>query len=74
LNQSDVQKAFAEYDRQNRISNSKLGAVLAIIMMPAGASLDYFVYGSEHLWKFLRLRLLCSLLVDVVLALFWTSF
>jgi signal transduction histidine kinase len=77
LNQSDVQKAFAEYDRQNRISNSKLGAVLAIFMMPAGSMLDYFVYGQKHpelLWKFFGLRLLCSFLVGVVLALFWTNF
>ena len=77
MNQSDVQKAFAEYDRQNRISNSKLGAVLAIIMMPLGASLDFFVYrsrGTHLLWTFFELRVLCSLLVGVVLALFWTNF
>jgi len=74
VNQNEIQQAFAEYDRQNRISNSKLGAILAIIMMPAGASLDFFVYGKHHLWEFLQLRLLCSLLVGVVLALFWTPF
>jgi signal transduction histidine kinase len=77
VNQNEVQQAFAEYDRQNRISNSKLGAVLAIFMMPAGASLDYFVY-KKHvpnlLWEFLGLRLLCSLMVGGVLALFWTNF
>jgi signal transduction histidine kinase len=80
VNQNEVQQAFAEYDRQNRISNSKLGAVLAIIMMPLGASLDYFVYyrnrpdGAELLRRFFELRVLCSLLVGVVLALFWTNF
>ncbi len=72
MNQSDVQQAFADYERQIRISNSKVGAILAIIMMPAGASLDYFVYGSTHLWRFFQLRLLCSVLVGVVLLLFWT--
>ncbi|HLH57460.1 MAG TPA: ATP-binding protein [Verrucomicrobiae bacterium] len=70
----ELQNAFAEYDRQARISNSKLGAVLAVIMMPAGASLDYFVYGPSQVWPFLKLRLLCSLLVAIVWALFLTPF
>jgi signal transduction histidine kinase len=74
VNQNEVQKAFAEYDRQVRISNSKLGAVLAMILMPAGASLDYFVYGSGRLWEFLKLRLLCSVLVAVVWGLFFLPF
>lgn len=74
MSQSDVQTAFAEYDRQNRISNSKLGAVLAIIMMPAGVLLDLAVYGPAQAWQFLQLRLICSALVGIVLALFWTSF
>ena len=74
MNQTEVQIAFAEYDRQERIRNSKLGAVLAVIMMPAGAALDYFVYGPERLWEFLKLRLLCSLLVGVVWFMFLTPF
>src|SRR5581483_198706 len=76
VNQNEVQKAFSEYDRQVRISNSKLGAVLAIIMMPAGASLDWFVYPDDRalVWHFLKLRLLCSFLVGIVLALFLTPF
>jgi signal transduction histidine kinase len=74
VNQNEIQGAFAEYDRQVRISNSKLGAVLAIIMMPAGASLDYFVYGRARVGEFLKLRLLCSFLVGVVLVLFLTPF
>jgi signal transduction histidine kinase len=74
VKQNELQQAFADYDRQVRISNSKLGAVLAIIMMPAGVSLDYFVYGPTKVWAFLKLRLLCSLLVGVVWALFLTEF
>ena len=71
MSNDNVQQAFAEYDRQVRISNSKLGAVLAIILMPAGAALDHFVY-PDRLWEFLKLRLLCSLLVGVVWFLFLT--
>ena len=74
MNQNQIQEAFADYDRQVRISNSKLGAVLAIIMMPAGASLDYFVYGPARVGEFLKLRLLCSLLVGIVWLLFMTTF
>ena len=73
MNQNAVQQAFSEYDREVRISNSKLGAVLAIILMPAGAALDYFVY-QDRVWEFLKLRLLCSLLVGVVWFLFLTPF
>ncbi|MDB6024878.1 MAG: integral rane sensor hybrid histidine kinase [Verrucomicrobiales bacterium] len=50
-----------------------MGAILAIIMMPAGFVLDYFVY-PHKVWSFLQARLFCSLLVGVVLALFFTSF
>lgn len=76
MNQTEVQKAFSEYDRQVRISNSKLGAILAIIMMPAGSSLDWYVYPDRKdlIWEFLMLRLLCSFLVGIVLALFLTPF
>ncbi|HVV01662.1 MAG TPA: hypothetical protein VHH88_09900, partial [Verrucomicrobiae bacterium] len=71
MNQTELQNAFAKYDRQTRISNSKLGAVLAMILMPAGMALDYFVYGRSAnpawgmplVWKFLGLRILCSVLV-----------
>lgn len=73
MNQNEVQAAFAAYDREFRINNSKLGAVLAIILMPAGASLDYFVY-PDRLWDFLKLRLLCSSLVAVVWLLFLVPF
>jgi signal transduction histidine kinase len=73
LNDQEVQKAFADYDRQVRITNSKMGAVLAIIMMPAGFVLDYFVY-PQQVWTFLQARLFCSVLVGVVLGLFFTRF
>src|SRR3954464_6425754 len=66
-------KAFARYDRQVRISNSKLGSVLAMIMMPAGIMLDYFVY-PDKVWDLLKLRLVCSLLVGVVWGLLCTNF
>lgn len=66
-------KAFTRYDRQVRISNSKLGSILAMIMMPAGITLDYFVY-PDKIWDLLKLRLVCSFLVGMVFALLCTNF
>jgi signal transduction histidine kinase len=59
------QKTFNEQERRDRISNSKLASVLAIILMPAGMSLDYFVY-PQHLWIFLAVRILASCLISLV--------
>ncbi len=73
MNERVFDKEFAEYDRNVRIANSKLGAVLAIVLMPAGLVLDWFVY-PEKLWVFFQLRIFCSVLVGVVLALFFTNF
>lgn len=60
--------AFTEYERPIRISNYKVACVMAFIFMPAGASLDYFVY-PHHLWDFFKARLVC----DVLLALTWLA-
>ena len=62
LSRSEIRDAFAVYERRVRITNYKVGCALAFIFMPAGASLDFFVYPT-HLWQFLRLRLLCSVLL-----------
>ena len=69
----EIQKAFQEDDQKVRVNNSIGGCWLAITLMPAGLTLDYFVY-PEHLWFFLKLRLFCSLAVGVVLLLFYTPF
>lgn len=73
MEEQDVKTAFAEYDKRVRISNSRIGAIWAMILMPAGVTLDYFVY-RDYLWLFLGLRVLCSVLVFGVRSLFSTSF
>src|SRR5665213_582583 len=67
----EIQEAFRGDDQKVRINHSIGGCWLAITLMPAGFTLDYFVY-PEHLWFFLELRLFCSLAVGVVLFLFYT--
>ncbi|MFZ1073016.1 MAG: hypothetical protein WAO21_06215, partial [Verrucomicrobiia bacterium] len=61
----EIHDAFAVYERRVRITNYKVGCALAFIFMPAGASLDYFVYPGQ-LFEFLKLRLLCSALLAFI--------
>jgi signal transduction histidine kinase len=67
----DLRRAFADYERRVTIQNSKVGCLLGILFMPAGVSLDYFVYRDQTPF-FLQLRLLCSLLLGAVWWLFRT--
>jgi len=62
----EIHKAFAEYDRQVILNNVIVGCMIGIVLMPLGTLLDFYVYRSEVLY-FLKLRLLCSLLISA----FW---
>lgn len=63
----EIQSALAEYDKTDSISNSRVGCLLAIALMPLGSfSMDYFVYPA-HFWEFFRLRLASSVLTVFVL-------
>ncbi len=64
--------AFIEEERRVRIANSKGGCWLAIVLMPAGYSLDAGLYPEKAL-LFLKLRLLCALLVGGVLVVLYTK-
>src|SRR5438445_444367 len=68
----ELQAAFAEHERQVRISTGRLACWLVILLMPLGTLADYFIY-REHLGDFLKLRLLCSVLVLGVWVLHSTS-
>jgi two-component system sensor histidine kinase PhcS len=73
LNSQEIRTAFAEYDRQVTVSNFKVACVLGMILMPAGVVLDRFMYPGMAL-SFLKLRLVCSLLIAVFLAILLTPF
>ena len=62
---NQIQAAFAVYERRVRIQNYKVGCIMALIFVPAGASLDYFVY-PDKLAEFLGMRFLCSALLALV--------
>src|SRR5438132_9600589 len=70
---SQIRDAYSSYDRHDSISNSKVGCLLAIILMPlASFSMDYFTYPSQ-LWPFFQLRVTSALLTVIVLALLFTK-
>src|SRR6266403_2526777 len=73
LKQAEYREAFLENERQVRISTGKLACALVFVLMPLGVTADYFVY-PEHLIEFLKLRILCSLIIVGVWLLHYTSF
>src|SRR5512137_2104477 len=70
-NSREIQMAFAEYDRQETISNFKVACVIGMTLMPAGVILDHAVYPALAP-GFLKLRLLSSVLIGAFLTLLLT--
>ncbi|MGD8429829.1 MAG: histidine kinase dimerization/phospho-acceptor domain-containing protein, partial [Ectothiorhodospiraceae bacterium] len=58
-------------ERDYRVSASKIGCIVALVLVPAGATLDYVVY-PDQLRAFLLLRLLCDAFLGAILALHFT--
>jgi len=65
-NSREIQAAFAEYDRQETISNFKVACIIGMTLMPAGVILDYAVYPGLAA-QFLKLRFLSSVLIGAFL-------
>ena len=64
-------EAYREFDRNLRARQSTVGCALALAMMPAGFTLDWFVY--PHLtWRIFQVRLLCDVLLLPCLGLLLT--
>ncbi|HVZ81034.1 MAG TPA: ATP-binding protein [bacterium] len=69
----EILENYKVYDRRVRIDTIKLFCWLIFTLMPAGFTLDYFVY-PDHLWAFLKMRLVCSAIVAVLWVMVQTSF
>src|SRR5487761_2644294 len=54
---------YQAYDREITIRKTQWGCVLGILLVPVFGLLDFFVFKPEQAWKFLALRVLCSLLM-----------
>lgn len=70
---AEFRAAWAKNEREVRIRTGKLACLLVIVLMPAGVVLDWMVFKEFHV-QFFWLRLFCSLLVGVVLALHYLNF
>jgi signal transduction histidine kinase len=70
---ADHKHEFVLNEQQVRVNTGKIACILVIILMPFGASLDYFVYPGLLPWFFI-LRLGCSALVGVIWMLHHTAF
>lgn len=61
-----LESSFDAYERPIRVRNYKLGALLAGIFMPGGATLDYFMYGWKETLAFFPARIVSALLLAAV--------
>ena len=65
--QSAFLAAYRDSDQQLRLRHARAGCVLALILMPAGSFLDYFVY-PHWLWPIFEARWICNAFIAVVFA------
>jgi signal transduction histidine kinase len=61
----EFRAALQAHDRAERSHTGRIAALLVVFLMPAGISLDYFIYPGQ-LGRFLVLRLVCSALALVL--------
>jgi two-component system sensor histidine kinase PhcS len=61
-NSEEIRLAFHETERDVWIRNFRVASILAFVFVPAGSSLDAFVYPGQFA-AFFRLRLICSALL-----------
>jgi signal transduction histidine kinase len=65
---SFLHEVYKEVNRDLRVRQSKIGCILTLLLMPAGALLDKCVY-PELVWSVLKVRLLADLGIAGLLAL-----
>jgi two-component system sensor histidine kinase PhcS len=71
--QEEFRDAFLTNERQERIRTGKVACVLVAVLMPAGSTMDWWVY-PKHFFGFLGLRLICSVLAAFLWYLHTTEF
>ncbi|MGH7927712.1 MAG: sensor histidine kinase, partial [Candidatus Binatia bacterium] len=63
--QAGFAEAYLARERQERLRSGKVACALVVFLMPAGITLDLFVYPAQWFY-FLQLRLLCSALAGAL--------
>ncbi|HEX2230338.1 MAG TPA: response regulator, partial [Candidatus Binatia bacterium] len=71
--QAGFEEAYSARQRQERLRSGKVACALVVFLMPAGITLDLFVYPDQWFY-FLQLRLLCSVLAGVLWFVYTRSF
>jgi signal transduction histidine kinase len=65
-----LKQDFISSERQLRFEQSKIGAKLMLVLIPAGITLDFFVY-PQLFWTFALYRLIAVIIVLAALAMHW---
>ena len=65
-------KAYADYERSTNLRHLDIGCWLVMILMPAGAVLDYFIYPRKAAF-FLILRFVCAVCGAIIWLVLRTS-
>ena len=55
-----LSEAYRKFDQRLRVARTRVGYLLSLTLMPAGVTLDYFVY-PELKWPMLHARIICDL-------------
>jgi signal transduction histidine kinase len=69
----DVGQAFERYNREVTINNFKVACILGMVLVPSFTIIDYAVYPRQAR-DFLMIRLACSALIGLFLAVLLTRF
>ncbi|MFO1475813.1 MAG: ATP-binding protein [Verrucomicrobiota bacterium] len=73
FNDPAIFEAFLAYERQERITHTKVGCLLVLTLMPLGIPMDYYVYPGKF-WLFLKLRVWSAVIAGFIWLLMETRF
>ena len=72
VDKASLQANFERNERGLRLRFARIGAILAIVLVPAGGLLDYLIYPQD--WGlFLQIRLVCVLVIVLIASLLYSS-
>jgi signal transduction histidine kinase len=63
---AEMLSSFRINEAKQRLSNTRIGCILVVLLMPAGSALDFFVY-PDAVRSFFYIRLLCSAIAAIIL-------
>jgi len=72
IDSNEIRQAFRSYEERERIANTKVGCWLVITLVPAGSTLDFFVY-PDQIGHFFVVRMACSVCTLIILASLYTA-